>query len=92
MASNILHCSCGANVNEFSEERLAELGSLPILNIVSPVSNIPHLSNVDIDLHMPSDTNFGYYTPHDFHSSNNITECLSNHMTFSAMHCNIIVS
>ena len=87
MAFNILHCSCGANVNEFSEERFAELGSLPILNIVSPVSNIPHLSNVDLD--MPSDTNFGYYTPHDFHSSNNITEYLSTHMAFSAMHCNI---
>ena len=55
MAFNILHCSCGANVNEFSEERFAELGSLPILNIVSKVSNIPHFSNV---------------TPHDFHSSN----------------------
>ena len=71
MAFNILHCSCVANVNEFSEGRFAELGSLPILNIVSPLSNIPHLSNVDIDLHMPSDTNFGYYTPHDFRSSNN---------------------
>ena len=35
-----------------------ESGSLPILNIVSPVSNIPHLSNVDTDLHMPSDMNF----------------------------------
>ena len=89
MASNILHCSCGANVNEFSEERFAELGSLPILDIVFPVSNTPHLSNVDIDLHMPSDTNFGYYTPHDFHSSNNIIECLSNHKAFSAVHCNI---
>lgn len=78
-----------ANVNEFREERFAELGCLPVLNIVSPVSNIPHLSNVDIDLHMPSDTNFGYYTPHDFHSSNNIIECLSNHKAFSAIHCNI---
>ena len=76
-----------ANVNEFREEMFAELGCLPVLNIVS-VSNIPHLSNVDIDLHMPSDTNFGYYTPHD-HSSNNIIERLSNHKAFSAMHCNI---
>ena len=65
MASNILHCSCGANVNELSEERFAEVGSLPILNIVSPVSTIPHLSNVDIDLHMPSNQNFGYYTIHN---------------------------
>ena len=38
---------------------------------------------------MPSNTNFGYYTPHDFYSSNNIIECLSNHKAFSAMHCNI---
>lgn len=63
MASNILRCSCGANVNGFSEGRFAELGCLPVHNIVSSVSNFPHLSNVDIDLHMPSDTNFFYYTP-----------------------------
>ena len=29
MASNILHCSCGANVNTFSEERFAELAGAP---------------------------------------------------------------
>ena len=69
MASNISNCSCGANVNEFCEERSAQLGSLPMLNIVSPVSNIPYLSNIDIDLHMPSNMNFGYYTLHDFNSN-----------------------
>lgn len=29
MASNILHCSCGANVNNFGEERFAELAGAP---------------------------------------------------------------
>lgn len=38
---------------------------------------------------MPSDTNFGYYTPHDFHSSNDIIECLSNDKALSALQCNI---
>ena len=85
MASNIIHCSCaeGSYVSECSEERLVELGSLPHLNFFSPVSNIPHLLNVDIDVHLPLDTNFGYYTPHDFHGS------LSNHKAFLGMHYNI---
>ena len=38
--------------------------TLPFLSITSPVSNIPHLTNADIDKHMPLDSNFGYYTTH----------------------------
>ena len=41
-----LHCPCVDNTSETSEERFAELGSLPILSITSPVSNIPHLPNI----------------------------------------------
>ena len=89
MSLTTIHCPCWANVNEITMDRVTEIRSLPFLDITSPVSNIPYLSNVDIDKHMPSDTNFGYYTPHDFHSSNDIIECLSNDKAFSALHCNI---
>ena len=72
-----IHCPCRANVHEISVDRVTEIRSSPFLDIASPVSNIPYLLNVDIDKHMPS--NFGYYNPHDFHSSN----------AFSSLHCNI---
>ena len=45
-----------------SPEKTKELRNLPFLNISSPVSNIPHLTNLDIDLHMPAEHN--YYTAH----------------------------
>jgi hypothetical protein len=36
-------------------------------NITSLISNIPHLTNSDIDLNMPFDHNFNYYSIDDFH-------------------------
>ena len=54
-----------------------------------PISNIPHLSDLGIDLNMPCDQNFGYYTTHEFHSNNDVSECLSNYKAISALHCNI---
>ena len=63
--------------------------SLPLLSITSPVSNIPHLTNVDIDKHLPFDSNFGYYTTHEIHSNNDIIQCLSYDKALSALHCNI---
>ena len=89
MSSTTIHCPCRTNLDEIRVDRLTEIRSLPFLDITYPVSNIQYLSNVDIDKHMPSDTNFGYYTPHDFHSSNDFIECLSNDKAFPALHCNI---
>ena len=52
--------SClGANHDNI-QDRIIEFNNLPFLNITSPVSNIPHLTNLDIDLHMPTDNKFGY--------------------------------
>ena len=56
---------------------------------MSPVSNIPHLTDLDVDLNMPSDHNFNYYSPHDFHSNHDIIESSSNPQSFSALNCNI---
>jgi hypothetical protein len=35
---------------------------LPYLSVSSPITNIPHLTNLDADLNMPMDQNFNYYT------------------------------
>lgn len=51
--------------------------SLPKLEITSDVNKIPHLTDSDIDLHMPSDTNFNYYSTSDFHNNKEITNCIS---------------
>jgi len=65
------------------------VNDLPFLSITSEITDIPHLADLDIDLNLPFDTNFRYYSPHDFHSDNNIKECSSNYKTFSALNCNI---
>ena len=77
------------NNHENIQDRIIEFNNLPFLNITSPVSNIPHLTNRDIDLHMPTDNNFGYYSMQDFNNRNDIIECKSNPKAFSALHCNI---
>ena len=49
--------------------KVTERKNLRFLNVTSPVSAIPHLTNIDVDRNMPSDQNFNYYTTHDFHSN-----------------------
>ena len=46
------------------------------------------LSQVDIDSQLPVTTSFDYFTPHDFHSSEEIRSCISEN-SFSALHFNI---
>ena len=55
---------------------------------MTSISNSPHLNDHDIDLHLPCETNFSYYTPHQFHSSEEITN-LSYNKSFSVLHLNI---
>ena len=49
-----------------------------------------HLTNLDADLNMPVDTNFSYYTLHDFHSNPDIFDCLSSNYAFSILNSNIV--
>ena len=57
--------------------------SFPRLDITSSISNIDHLINSDIDIHMPSDLNFNYLTTHEFHANEDIINCLdSNSLSF----------
>ena len=61
------------------------------LHYNAPISSIPHLNDFDIDLPLPSNTNFRYLTTHDFHSDYEIGECLKGKDCFAALHCNIIL-
>ena len=70
-------------------DNLNSYRSLPQLDIGSVASNIQHLTNSDVDLHMPFDVNFNYYDTHDFHNNHDIIECLHHSESFSAIHCNV---
>jgi hypothetical protein len=59
------------------------------MNYTAPISSIPHLNDLDVDLHMPSNSNFHYFTTHDFHDDFEISECLKEKQFFAALHCNI---
>ena len=89
MSSVCVKCSQSTVTTSDFDDTLLELNNLPCLNITSLPSNIPHLSDLDIDLNMPLDQNFAYYSTHDFHSNHDICECLSHSGSFSALHCNI---
>ena len=86
------HSDCpnclGMNVSDISE-KMVQYSNLPYFNLASPITNIPHLTNLDVDLNMPTDQNFNDYSVHDFHSSHDIIECSSQEKSFSALHCNI---
>ena len=75
-------CLCSAKLAR------AKLDSLPRFDILANVSNVPHLSDLDPDLQIPSQTNFKYYSTHDFHSNYGIRNC-SIDTSFSALNCNI---
>ncbi len=60
---------------------------LVIPHCLYSVTNIAQLTNLDIDLHMPSHSNFNYFTTHDFHVNKDISTCLSSN-AFSFLNCN----
>ena len=76
---------CDFNITD----KIEQFNNLPYLSLMSPVTNVPHLTNSDVDLNMPADQNFNYYNIHDFHSNYDINECSSNDRSFSALNCNI---
>lgn len=82
-------CSKCNIINGTSTIARQDYNSLPYLDIGSTVTNIPHLTNSDVDLHMPCDSNFNYYDTHEFHANQDIIECLTGNNCFSALNCNI---
>ena len=81
--------NCISNQNELADDKATEFRKLSYLKVASPVCNIPHLTNIDVDRNMPTDQNFNYYTTHNFHFNYDIIKCSSDPKLFSAMHCNI---
>ena len=64
------------------------LESLPSFDLSASINNNRNLSKIDIDLNLPSVTNFGYYSIHEFHSNEDIRSTISD-KAFSALHFNI---
>ena len=76
-----LSCLCSKNtVNAILED-------LPMLQTISNIGNIPHLSNFDLECNTPSKVNFNYFDLHKFHSSPEINTC--SNKALSLLNCNI---
>ena len=83
-------CTDTRSANQFTARAIEFSDSLSRLSICSPLgSDVAHLSNVDADLHKPTDCNFSYLSTHDFHSNHDIAECFLNGQAFSTIHSNI---
>ena len=65
----------------------AMLEDLPVLQTISNIGNIPHLSNSDPESNTPSTVNFNYFDIHKFHSSPEISSCSKK--AYSLLTCNI---
>ena len=65
-----------------------KLESLPSFDISTLIDNNSTLSSIDTDLQLPSLTNFGYYSIHEFHSSEDIQSTICPR-AISALHFNI---
>ena len=59
-------CLCSDKISNL------KLVSLPSFDISTSINNNPRLLNIDIDMQLPTASNFNYYTTHEFHSSKNI--------------------
>lgn len=64
------------------------LDTLPRLEVISKLNNIPNLSNFDVERNLTPQVNFDYYSIHDFHSREEICHSFSKN-SFSTFHCNI---
>lgn len=84
----MVFCSKCCNYRVDNDNHNEYFNSLPRLDISSTISNIPHLTNLDADLHMQSDVNFNCYDIHNFHADPEVADCF-NENCFSAIHCNI---
>ena len=66
-----------------------ELKRLPFLKLNSPITNIPHLTDLDADLQLPYQNNFDYFTVDDFKNNEELGGYAIARGAFSALHCNI---
>ena len=54
--------------DSLNHDRMEQYNTLPCLNITSP-NTFHHLTNSDVDLNMPVDQNFSYYSKENFKSN-----------------------
>ena len=69
-------CLCSDKISRLNLE------SLPCFDLSTFINNNPNLSSIDIDLNLPSVTNFGYYSTHEFHSNEDIRSTISDRTFF----------
>ena len=58
------------------------MDSLPQLDLINTLNSSSIFSNLDLDLNLPQQTNFGYYSNSDFKSSYKISNCISHTIIF----------
>ena len=75
--------------NKSSKKNFEKRVLLPAMDIMSATTNIPYLTVSDIDHNMPSEINFNYYSPTEFHNNNDISKHRSSKHSFSLLHCNV---
>ena len=78
---------CSYAIKSDSDENV-EYNLLPCLDISSSIASVPLRTNSDVDLHIPSGSNFHYYNTHEFHSNHDINEYF-NENYISLLNCNI---
>ena len=66
----------------------SNIDSLPKLDLLLNLNSSSILPDLDPDLNLPQQTNFGYYSTSDFKNSYKISNCTSNNH-FSILHSNI---
>ena len=67
--SDLIHLSFNSNTDCLCSDQISKtkLSLLPRFDNVAAVSKVPHLSDLDADQNFPSQSNFKYYSVHDFH-------------------------
>lgn len=63
------------------------LDSLPRLNLISSLTNMPNLSGVDNNLSYQVD--FNYYSIPNFQNNDSIGQLFSKNSSFSVLHSNV---
>ena len=73
--------NCSLSIDE------TRLSDLSHFDTVSSISNIPNLNDIYPDSNIPSQVDFTYYIPHQFHSNPELSN--TSHKSISFFHCNI---
>ena len=65
------------------------LDSLPRLDLISSLNNMPNLFGSDVDNNLLHQVNFNYYSIPNFNNSDNIGQLISKKSSFTVLHANL---